>query len=158
MKDTLFKKVDYSLSKLIEDIDMGEIGLPEIQRPFVWNAAKVRDFRIKVDAPKAGREDRELSGTIMVSPEVTARLRKIAEVIRKKNAVLTFTNTRESSEVLSSRLRAALSAVFAWVVIVSNSSRRPLPSTRRSNQGSSTRPQAGCAWSLPWGARPTLAI
>ena len=44
MKDTLFKKVDYSLSKLIEDIEIGEIGLPEIQRPFVWNATKVRDL------------------------------------------------------------------------------------------------------------------
>ncbi len=27
----------YSLSRLIEDIDIGEIGLPDIQRPFVWN-------------------------------------------------------------------------------------------------------------------------
>jgi hypothetical protein len=44
MKATLFKEVGYSLSKLIEDIDMGEIGLPDIQRPFVWNAAKVRDL------------------------------------------------------------------------------------------------------------------
>lgn len=44
MKDTLFKKVDYSLSKLIEDIGLGEIGLPEIQRPFVWRATKVRDL------------------------------------------------------------------------------------------------------------------
>lgn len=44
MKATLFKEVSYSLSKLIEDIDMGEIGLPEIQRPFVWTPAKVRDL------------------------------------------------------------------------------------------------------------------
>ena len=44
MKATLFKEVGYSLSKLIEDIDMGEIGLPDIQRPFIWNAAKVRDL------------------------------------------------------------------------------------------------------------------
>src|SRR5205085_7517539 len=44
MKATLFKEVSYSLSKLIEDIDMGEIGLPDIQRPFVWTAAKVRDL------------------------------------------------------------------------------------------------------------------
>ena len=34
MSATLFKKVDYSLSKLIRDIDQGEIGLPPIQRPF----------------------------------------------------------------------------------------------------------------------------
>jgi hypothetical protein len=44
MKATLFKEVGYSLSKLIEDIDMGEIGLPDIQRPFIWNAVKVRDL------------------------------------------------------------------------------------------------------------------
>jgi hypothetical protein len=44
MKATLFKEVSYTLSKLIEDIDMGEIGLPDIQRPFVWTPAKVRDL------------------------------------------------------------------------------------------------------------------
>lgn len=41
---TLFKEVGYSLSKLIADIDVGEIGLPEIQRPFIWPNAKVRDL------------------------------------------------------------------------------------------------------------------
>ncbi|MFN8132084.1 MAG: DUF262 domain-containing protein [Solirubrobacteraceae bacterium] len=44
MKATLFKEVSYSLSKLIEDIEVGEIGLPDIQRPFVWSKAKVRDL------------------------------------------------------------------------------------------------------------------
>jgi hypothetical protein len=41
---TLFKEVNYSLNKLIADIEMGEIGLPEIQRPFVWPNTKVRDL------------------------------------------------------------------------------------------------------------------
>jgi len=41
---TVFKEVGYSLSKLIGDIKMGEIGLPEIQRPFVWPNSKVRDL------------------------------------------------------------------------------------------------------------------
>lgn len=40
----MFKEVGYSLSKLIHDIEMGEIGLPDIQRPFVWTPAKVRDL------------------------------------------------------------------------------------------------------------------
>jgi len=44
MTTTLFKEVGYSLSKLIEDIDVGEIGLPEIQRPFIWRNARVRDL------------------------------------------------------------------------------------------------------------------
>lgn len=41
---TVFKEVGYSLSKLLADIQIGEIGLPEIQRPFVWPNAKVRDL------------------------------------------------------------------------------------------------------------------
>ncbi len=44
MAEVLFKKVDYTLKKLIEDIDLGEIGLPDIQRPFVWGTTKVRDL------------------------------------------------------------------------------------------------------------------
>src|ERR1700736_4643845 len=44
MSTTLFKEVGYSLSKLIDDIQMGEIGLPDIQRPFVWKNSKVRDL------------------------------------------------------------------------------------------------------------------
>ncbi|MEZ4680540.1 MAG: DUF262 domain-containing protein [Caldilineaceae bacterium] len=41
---TLFKEVNYSLTKLIQDIELGEIGLPDIQRPFVWSNTKVRDL------------------------------------------------------------------------------------------------------------------
>ena len=44
MSETLFKKVDYSMAKLMDDIEMGTIGLPDIQRPFVWKNAKVRDL------------------------------------------------------------------------------------------------------------------
>jgi len=44
MSDTVFAKVDYDLSKLVEYISLGEIGLPDIQRPFVWKNAKVRDL------------------------------------------------------------------------------------------------------------------
>ena len=41
---TCFKKVDYDLSGLLHYIDVGDIGLPDIQRPFVWTNAKVRDL------------------------------------------------------------------------------------------------------------------
>lgn len=40
----LFKKVDYNLQSLIQQIDIGTIGLPDIQRPFVWKDTKVRDL------------------------------------------------------------------------------------------------------------------
>ena len=41
---TQFKEISYNLEKLIHDIDMGEIGLPDIQRPFIWGDAKIRDL------------------------------------------------------------------------------------------------------------------
>lgn len=44
MADTLFKQVDYKIGKLLDDIEIGEIGLPDIQRPFVWSTTKVRDL------------------------------------------------------------------------------------------------------------------
>ena len=44
MSETLFRRVDYSLQQLVDAIDLGSIGLPDIQRPFVWEASKVRDL------------------------------------------------------------------------------------------------------------------
>ena len=42
---TLFKDTTYSVSLLMESISRrGEVALPDIQRPFVWQAAKVRDL------------------------------------------------------------------------------------------------------------------
>ena len=44
MSDTLFKQVNYDLDSLVKFIELGQIGLPEIQRPFVWPNIKVRDL------------------------------------------------------------------------------------------------------------------
>lgn len=44
MNEPLFKQVSYNLGSLVEFIALGQIGLPDIQRPFVWPNAKVRDL------------------------------------------------------------------------------------------------------------------
>lgn len=44
MTQTIFTKVDYTLGSLISEIGLGSIGLPDIQRPFVWKNTKVRDL------------------------------------------------------------------------------------------------------------------
>jgi uncharacterized protein with ParB-like and HNH nuclease domain len=44
MSQTLFSTIDYPLAKLLQEIEYGQIGLPDIQRPFVWSAAQVRDL------------------------------------------------------------------------------------------------------------------
>jgi hypothetical protein len=42
----VFKTTDYTIGKLIDDIEIGDIALPDIQRPFVWfkKISKVRDL------------------------------------------------------------------------------------------------------------------
>ncbi len=44
MSKTVFNKVDYDLDTLVNNVALGEIGLPDIQRPFVWKNAKARDL------------------------------------------------------------------------------------------------------------------
>lgn len=44
MSEPLFKQVSFTLNSLMEFIALGQIGLPDIQRPFVWQNAKVRDL------------------------------------------------------------------------------------------------------------------
>lgn len=40
----LFNEVGYSVGSLLDQIQLGAIGLPDIQRPFVWKNAKIRDL------------------------------------------------------------------------------------------------------------------
>ncbi len=44
MAETIYTKVDYDLGSLMNFIELGEIALPDIQRPFVWSNAKVRNL------------------------------------------------------------------------------------------------------------------
>lgn len=44
MATTLFRDTTYSTHGLIESIKRGAVALPDIQRPFVWPASKVRDL------------------------------------------------------------------------------------------------------------------
>ncbi|MFI6579591.1 DUF262 domain-containing protein [Embleya sp. NPDC050493] len=44
MAHALYSDTSISVSRLVEDIELGEIALPELQRPFVWSPAQVRDL------------------------------------------------------------------------------------------------------------------
>ena len=53
--NTCFKRVEYDLSGLLHYIEIGDIGLPDIQRPFVWSNAKVREpFRLELSRLSGG--------------------------------------------------------------------------------------------------------
>lgn len=44
MANVLYKRVDYKLENLLLDVETGKLGLPDLQRPFVWQNSKVRDL------------------------------------------------------------------------------------------------------------------
>ena len=44
MGKVLYSRIDYKLENLLLDIESGALGLPDLQRPFVWQNAKIRDL------------------------------------------------------------------------------------------------------------------
>ncbi|MFQ6010151.1 MAG: DEAD/DEAH box helicase [Candidatus Aenigmatarchaeota archaeon] len=89
------------------------VGTPEKAAKFLFNGKKhvivnakeETNLDIKVESPFPKPKDRIIAEKINLSDSIAARLRKIHELMLSHKAVLTFTNTREASEMLSSRLR-----------------------------------------------------
>jgi ATP-dependent Lhr-like helicase len=87
------------------------IGSPEIVAEFlgkdvnIIHAEGFKKYEITVENPKPGKKDKLISDDLMIGVETTARLRRLYELIQKHKSVIAFTNTRETAEVLSSRLR-----------------------------------------------------
>ena len=44
MAQELFERVDRKVGNLLDDVTNGRIGLPDLQRPFVWADSKVRNL------------------------------------------------------------------------------------------------------------------
>jgi ATP-dependent Lhr-like helicase len=72
----------------------------------IVNAAEKKRIKITVESPVSVSKDNEIAQTLFVGEETASRLRRIEELIRNSGSTLTFTNTREFAEVLSSRLKA----------------------------------------------------
>src|SRR6478672_145430 len=39
-----FSHTQYPINALVEQIDSGELSLPDLQRPFVWSRSRIRDL------------------------------------------------------------------------------------------------------------------
>ncbi len=64
-----------------------------------------KKLKIFVESPSPKKEDKRLAEEGSVPIQVAARLNKISDLSKNRDSVLIFTNTRESAEVLSSRLK-----------------------------------------------------
>lgn len=47
---TIFTTTSYPVRALIDDIDLGKVGLPDLQRPFVWRNVRSGSFRLGTQA------------------------------------------------------------------------------------------------------------
>lgn len=43
MGKELFDNIPSKVEDLLREVELGKIGLPDLQRPFVWSDSKVRD-------------------------------------------------------------------------------------------------------------------
>jgi ATP-dependent Lhr-like helicase len=76
------------------------------KRPLeIIDTSKSERREIFVESPVSGPEDRAAASRLYVGPETAARVRRIIELIKQKKSTLTFTNTREFAEILSSRIK-----------------------------------------------------
>lgn len=63
----------------------------------------LRDTQFEVILPEPSVEDYDLATKLFTHPEVASRLKVMKDLIEKHNTTLIFTNTRSTSEVLTSR-------------------------------------------------------
>ncbi len=88
------------------------VGSPKEVASFIFGgrphelveAAGQKALSVLVESPFPNTEDRLLAEKLFIGDSVAARLRAIYELMKSHTAVLTFTNTREAAETLSSRL------------------------------------------------------
>ncbi len=90
------------------------VGDPEKVADFMFNERNREIIQttgekppeLKVDKPEPVEEDKELGNELVLPPDAVARLRKLKELIDEYKSVLTFVNTRQMAEMLSSRFEA----------------------------------------------------
>ncbi len=89
------------------------VGSPKEAAKFIFGNKKYeivkaispKDVSIEVRCPSPTEDDKKLGEKIFIGDAVAARLKCMYDIIKEHRSALTFTNTREAAEVLSSRLR-----------------------------------------------------
>ncbi|MFP3951359.1 MAG: DEAD/DEAH box helicase [Candidatus Bathyarchaeia archaeon] len=69
----------------------------------IMEVSSLREHQFEIIYPQTVAEDYQLAGDLYTHPEVAARLRVMRDLIEEHESTLLFTNTRSTSEVLTSR-------------------------------------------------------
>jgi len=70
------------------------------------NTVRETELKIGVEYPVPTKRDALVAKEMYVGPGIAARLRRMVDIIKERNSILAFSNTRGFAEVLSSRLKA----------------------------------------------------
>ena len=90
------------------------IGSPELVAEFLKGSGEPikiiraegnKKYEIRVENPIPSKEDIIMADQLLIGPRTYVRVKHIEDLIKKHTSLLVFTNTRETAEVLSSRLR-----------------------------------------------------
>lgn len=87
------------------------VGSPEIVANFlaadtkIVRAESAKKYDIRVESPKPTEKDQVIADDLVIGVNTTARLRRLYDLIQSHKSVIAFTNTRETAEVISSRLK-----------------------------------------------------
>src|SRR3989338_9711333 len=87
------------------------VGSPEIVADFlapdtkIIRAESAKKYNIRVENPKPTPKDQIIADDLVIGVNTTARLRPLYALIQTHKSVIAFTNTRETAEVISSRLK-----------------------------------------------------
>jgi len=91
------------------------VGSPEVVANFLGRDVKIiraeaeKKYDIRVESPAV--DDPSIADDLFIGAGTFARMKRIHDLIIAHKSVLTFTNTRETAEVISSRLRRFDSAL-----------------------------------------------
>jgi len=87
------------------------VGSPKKVAEFLGKNVRIvradaeKKIEIDVELPKRNEKDATIGDNLLIMDSTASRLRRINEIINNYKAVLVFTNTRQTAELISSRLR-----------------------------------------------------
>ncbi len=108
----VLERLDLATKKKVHRVGLSAtVGEPRKVADFLGKDVKIikadayKKYDIRVEEPKQTKLDQEIADSLFVGVETTSRIRRMLELINDHKSVIVFTNTRQTAEVLSSRLK-----------------------------------------------------
>ena len=102
-----FKIQRIGLSATIGDEEEAKMFLGGVgRRVYIVKVEIPKKFNVTVETPKTTDEDEVIAQSLNVNVESIARARRIIEITKNSKGTIIFTNTRDTAELLSSRIKS----------------------------------------------------